>query len=51
MRTALRRPFGTSVLAFVAVTTWLTMTPACVEEAGRDASFATGESCMLCHNG
>lgn len=27
------------------------LAPGCVDEAGREASVATGESCMKCHNG
>ncbi|MCR9246721.1 MAG: cytochrome c3 family protein [bacterium] len=51
MRVIQRRPVGASAVAFALLVVGFTLTPACVDETGRESSIATAESCMKCHNG
>ncbi len=51
MKQTLHRPLSLTALAFVTAVGWLSITSSCVEEAGRESSLATAESCMSCHNG
>ncbi|MGK0153930.1 MAG: hypothetical protein ACI9SE_000880, partial [Neolewinella sp.] len=40
-----------ATVAMAAVVVVLSVLPSCVDQGGREASLATGESCMQCHNG
>ncbi len=45
-------PFGSTLLSAALVVAVATVIgPACVDQSGREASLATAESCMKCHNG